>query len=638
MYKNSLKTIAVLVTELYSEYQSVLCKNITYRARELGYNVAFMCWDNPFGQHKNYINGESNIFNLPDYSEIDGVIYLKDTFSDAEVESMIEEKLSKIDVPKVAVRGRVDGYYNVIVDNAQGISEIVKHFIEKHKCTKIAYMSGKKEMLDAQLRLSAYESVMKEYNMVYDDSYIFHGDYWRDKAGEACDQFLNSPIGIPEAIVCANDFMALAILEELISRGYSIPDDIKVSGFDNISESSESNPMLTTVDMPFAKMAYAAVDTIDNVINGREQDSLVLVDAEPVYRNSCGCTNKGKRNNMRQRKMSNSNYTKILEANKELRYMSVALENASTLEQLSTVIDKFMYIHDNYRNFFLCLTKKDKKSGLNTVSTTKNGYTEESLCALANVNKGHTSDYPLVFKTADMVPPIYVTEEPQIYYFMPLHFLDVNYGYVAINYYDDGNHNESFSTFITQISGALDSIYNKEKLQKALGELELLYITDPLTNLYNRRGFEKMASEVFEDCRKTDTPVMVMTVDMDELKKINDNYGHMQGDVAIKMIGNALDYAASGKEICARVGGDEFNIVAGDYSEEEGEKFIANVLEYIEGYNKVNSMPFRVEISYGSVIIDEYDVGNLEYYMNISDNRMYKQKFKKKKSRGMDMI
>ena len=99
------------------------------------------------------------------------------------------------------------------------------------------------------------------------------------------------------------------------------------------------------------------------------------------------------------------------------------------------------------------------------------------------------------------------------------------------------------------------------------------------------------------------------------------------------MIGKALSYAITGKEICARVGGDEFNVIAGDYSEEEGERFIQSVIEYMEGYNEVNSMPFSVEVSYGSVLIDEFEVGNLEYYINISDNRMYKQKFRKKKGK-----
>lgn len=632
MYNNGLKTIGVFLTELHTEFQNLLCKGISIRARELGYNVAYFCWDNPYGQQKGYLKGESNIFNLPDYSKIDAVVYLKDTFSEIAVENMLEERLDKLDVPKVAVRCNVDGYYNIRVDNATGISAMVKHFIEEHNCTKIAYLSGKREMLDSKLRLETYRKVMDEYGLEYDDSYIFHGNYWRDSAPEACDYFLKSHFGRPEAIVCANDYMAVAVVEELEKKGIKVPTDVKVSGFDNISEAREGHVSLTTVDIPVQKMAFSAVEIIDNVLNNREQEDLVRIDAEPVFRNSCGC---GK---IHEEKHDcncggNQDYHDIFNSNRALRYMTVALEGASTLEQLSEVVDRFMYVHDHYKNFFMCLTKKDKKSNLNTVSSIKKGYSSDSLCALAILDRGHTGDYPLVFKTENMIPPMYITEEPQIYYFMPLHFLENNYGYIAINYEDNGRVTESLNTFITHISSALDSIHNKAKLQKALEELELLYVTDPLTNLYNRRGFELNATEMFENCKKNNTPVMVMTIDMDGMKSINDNFGHAQGDIAIKMIGKALSYAITGKEICARVGGDEFNVIAGDYSEEEGERFIQSVIEYMEGYNEVNSMPFSVEVSYGSVLIDEFEVGNLEYYINISDNRMYKQKFRKKKGK-----
>ena len=635
MYKNNLKTIVVCVAQLQTEFQNDLCRDIAQRAKELGYNVAIACWENPFGQSKNYIKGEGNIFNLFDFEKAVGVIYLKDTFQEKSIENELEEKLSKIDIPKVAVRCVVDGYYNITVDNASGITEVIRHFIEYHKCKKIAYMSGKKELLDAQLRLAAYEKTMQEYNLYYDDSYIFHGDYWREKGKDACDQFLSSPIGIPDAIVCANDYMAMSVVDELLDRGYKIPDDIKVSGFDNIYEARYNIPSITSVNVPCKRMAYGAVDVIDNIINGREQSMDSVYDTEPVFTSSCGCGDDDIWNHIKQRKIIFQEQQQMMYSDRNLRYFAVALETASTLPEVSDVIDRFVYILEKFRNFFLCLTRKDKSCDNNTVSTIRRGYSRESLCALAIVDKGHTPDYPLVFDTADLIPSIYVNDEPQIYYFWPLHFLDTNYGYVAMNFYDDGRMKEHFLTFITHISSALDSIYNKLKLQKTLNELEMMYVTDPLTNLYNRRGFELNASEIFENCKKKNVPAMVMTIDMDDMKGINDNYGHMQGDIAIKMVGKALSYATTGKEVCARVGGDEFHVIAGDYSIDECERFITSVLEYMKGYNEVNSMPFRVEISYGSVLIEEFEVGNLEYYLNISDNRMYKQKFKKKKSRGM---
>ena len=151
---------------------------------------------------------------------------------------------------------------------------------------------------------------------------------------------------------------------------------------------------------------------------------------------------------------------------------------------------------------------------------------------------------------------------------------------------------------------------------------------DYLTNLPSRRSLYQYYNGLEESDR-----VHGMFLDVDNYKRINDFFGHSMGDRLMVCIGKFLHEHAKG--FAARVGGDEFHVIAGDYSIDECERFIASVLEYMKGYNEVNSMPFRVEISYGSVLIEEFEVGNLEYYLNISDNRMYKQKFKKKKSRGM---
>ena len=137
---------------------------------------------------------------------------------------------------------------------------------------------------------------------------------------------------------------------------------------------------------------------------------------------------------------------------------------------------------------------------------------------------------------------------------------------------------------------------------------------------------------MFDRCRKKKT-IMVMTIDMDDMKRINDNFGHMQGDVAIQILGKALLNASVNGEVCARVGGDEFNVVAEDYTQELYEEFIENVLEYLKQFNDSNALDYSVNISYGGVLIDKYEVNNFEYYMNISDNRMYEHKSARKAGR-----
>ena len=633
MYSNGLKNIVVFLTDLHGEYQHTVCRSICNAAKALNYNVAILNWDHPFTNIKKYVDGASNIFELPDYENVDGIIYLKDTFMQDEVEHKAEEHFKKnFKGPVVSVRCRTDDFYNVLTDDASGITAMTEHLIRDHHLKKIAYMSGKRELEDARIRLKAYCDTMDKYGLEYDESYIFHGDYWKYKGGEALDHFFASHYGIPEAIVCANDYMAISVMRELVDRGYKVPDDIAVTGFDNISDARECIPSLTTVNMPVSAMGKRAVEVIDNVLNNREQEKISYVLTEPVFRGSCGCPDTDIIARLMGRNRSESDKQKMLSSMRALRYMSVALEGAFDLKQVSHVVDNYIYMNETYKNFFLNITRKDPTADLNTVSKIKNGYTDESLCALAIIDRGHTEDYPLIFNTKELIPPMYVDESPQSYCFMPLHFLENNYGYVAVNYMEGGGMEIQYASFVTSISSSLDNIYNKVKLRKALSELEKLYVTDPLTNLFNRRGFEKYANKMFDRCRKKKT-IMVMTIDMDDMKRINDNFGHMQGDVAIQILGKALLNASVNGEVCARVGGDEFNVVAEDYTQELYEEFIENVLEYLKQFNDSNALDYSVNISYGGVLIDKYEVNNFEYYMNISDNRMYEHKSARKAGR-----
>lgn len=125
-----------------------------------------------------------------------------------------------------------------------------------------------------------------------------------------------------------------------------------------------------------------------------------------------------------------------------------------------------------------------------------------------------------------------------------------------------------------------------------------------------------------------------MTIDMDGLKYINDTYGHMQGDIAICALADAMKYASCGNEICARVGGDEFDVFAKGYTKEDAERFIKKMYEYLSIYNNKSEAEYAIDASYGIVTVSEnIDNQPLEYYMKLGDVRMYKNKASKKHNR-----
>lgn len=162
----------------------------------------------------------------------------------------------------------------------------------------------------------------------------------------------------------------------------------------------------------------------------------------------------------------------------------------------------------------------------------------------------------------------------------------------------------------------------------------MLYHEDFLTKLYNRRGFEQFSDEEFAESKKHNIKTMTLSIDMDNLKYINDVYGHSHGDLALQTIADAMRQAYSGCEICARIGGDEFAVFGYDYSEEKAKQYTENFLQYLKDFNAQSNLPYCVNASFGYTISDPSLSISRENYMKISDDLLYQNKRKRKEKYG----
>ena len=123
---------------------------------------------------------------------------------------------------------------------------------------------------------------------------------------------------------------------------------------------------------------------------------------------------------------------------------------------------------------------------------------------------------------------------------------------------------------------------------------------------------------------------MLISCDMDGLKYINDTFGHLEGDVSLRIIANGLSYVCLNNEICARVGGDEFVVIGyGDYTEKSALAMIDQFERYLKRYNDANDNKYTVDASTGFVICDINDDTELEDVLKKADKLMYENKFSK---------
>jgi diguanylate cyclase (GGDEF)-like protein len=209
-------------------------------------------------------------------------------------------------------------------------------------------------------------------------------------------------------------------------------------------------------------------------------------------------------------------------------------------------------------------------------------------------------------------------------FFIPLFFHDEEMG-VFILPYDPEISVDTYDRLRINISTAT-------KGAELLSKVQTLSITDELTGLLNRRGFFQFVySRLHHLQRNPDVLPFVMFMDMDGLKLINDNYGHMEGDIAISSFANVLKESTRDADIVGRIGGDEFVVFSSVKSEENGRHIVDRIRTKLDKYNEKKLHPYLVAGSIGSVILEESTIECFEAAMLSADNVLYAEKMEKKK-------
>ena len=136
-------------------------------------------------------------------------------------------------------------------------------------------------------RYAGYQSGLSNHGIKINEKLVFRGDYSFESGSNGADYFLSLKKP-PTAIICANDAMAIAMIREATQRGLSVPDDISIMGFDDISVASHITPPLTTIAAPIEKITELALKMLISLINGEKAENKhIALTATPVIRGSC---------------------------------------------------------------------------------------------------------------------------------------------------------------------------------------------------------------------------------------------------------------------------------------------------------------------------------------------------------------
>ncbi len=163
-------------------------------------------------------------------------------------------------------------------------------------------------------------------------------------------------------------------------------------------------------------------------------------------------------------------------------------------------------------------------------------------------------------------------------------------------------------------------------------ELDTISKSDALTGILNRRGFHLSGEELLQRNKDLGVRTMVAYVDMNNLKIVNDRYGHDEGDFSIKLISEMLTEAVAGIGLAGRVGGDEFALAVSVSPDDEERAFVEKIYGRFQKYNEGSEKTYNITVSVGTCIVEAGDALTLKEAMTLADGKLYAEKQNRVKS------
>lgn len=172
--------------------------------------------------------------------------------------------------------------------------------------------------------------------------------------------------------------------------------------------------------------------------------------------------------------------------------------------------------------------------------------------------------------------------------------------------------------------GAVTAAYHQKMLM--VSHLQELALEDELTGLHNRRGFLVLAEKQLQIAQRTGRPDLLLFVDLDSMKLINDERGHQAGDAALRRTAAVLRTAFRTSDIIARLGGDEFVVLCPNTVPSAAPALLAGLEQHVEDANTGAAMSWRLSLSAGSAAFDPQNPVTLDELVRAADAAMYASK------------
>lgn len=289
MTSSERKTIGVFASQVGRAWGTHFLAGVSDAARDANVNLVYF-----IGGRLSTMPGEASgtsfgLYDLVKPGQFDGLLLTADVAYSVDEADLRKFRALHRDTPFVTQSVPLEGATMFIPNNTEGMSALVRHLIEEHGYKRIAFIRGLKGQIDSEQRFQAYKDEHKAHNLRLDDDLVVIGDFTQESGREAVRILLDERRLRFQAVVAANDRMAFGALEALQQRGVRVPDDMAVTGFDDLREAQSMGVPLTTVRQSYYTAGKHALQALLKRIQGDTYQKQVVTSTQLLVRWSCGC-------------------------------------------------------------------------------------------------------------------------------------------------------------------------------------------------------------------------------------------------------------------------------------------------------------------------------------------------------------
>lgn len=556
--------IGIITARASQSEQRQLLKGILSKADELGMDTAVFSNVYNFVEYYAGVEIENKIYELVQSERLDGLILTSESLIYPELRKNIYKYFNEMDIPIVITDAEVEGYTCINTDIKQDFVDIARHLTDVHGFTDIDIITGPDMYETSLLRVAGVKQVMDEKGIPFGEGNVIYGNFWINTGEDLADDYISGRRRMPQAVICANDYMAFGLLDKLFDNDITPPRDITVIGYEHIGERIYHSPVLTTYQRTRSAVGAKAAALLYSKITGAPPQN-IDISGYMICGDTCSCGV--------DKKYLREEFIAVRQVQfyNDMNFCGNFEQQSAACRSLSDYIrtlQEFSYLLRNVSGIYLCLY--ENWCDISEASTLTDCPNNEPMVCYRIISPEQVPSDPRFFIRGQLFPPeLPGAGDKKFLFFIPMFSEGKEYGHFIFQYSTPDSYDSVIIDWLKIAVNALQVLRMKNDINTLLECSSLSEYHDSATGLYNKRGFEKeLASAVKKMSSKEKALItMVRTGVYSDESRIDEKNISVRLDIEISECLKRLANDMNG--FCGKLSDKLYVIAAvGDFSED----------------------------------------------------------------------